>query len=101
MFTIDDVKVVLPAHGLKFHDLAGRSKEIIEHHHGRLDTLTEAAVNAPENELTIPEYSKHLFKPRSWGTMADSETFAHLEHLRQTGKASARTVDGELRYRLK
>ena len=100
MYTFEDVKVVLPAHGLVFHDLPGRSREIIEHHHERLQTLTDAAVHAPENELTVPDYSKHLFKPRSWGTMADSETFAHLEHLRQNGKATTRTVDGQLRYRL-
>jgi hypothetical protein len=32
--------------------------------------------------------------------MADSETFAHLEHLRQLGRATARTVADELRYRI-
>ncbi len=100
MHTFDDVKVVLPAHGLEFHDLAGRSTEIIDHHHERLDTLVNAAAQAAENELTVPEYSKHLFKQRSWGPMADSETFAHLEHLRQSGRATARPVAGELRYRI-
>ena len=100
MYTIEDVKVVLPAHGLEFHDLPGRSKEIIDHHDERLATLADAAVHAFENELTVPEYSKHLFKPRSWGVMADSETFAHLEHLRQQGKATTRTVEQQLRYRI-
>lgn len=100
LFTFDDVSVVLPAHGLEFRDLAGRTKAIIEHHDGRLETLTNAGAQAPENELTVPEYSKHLFKPHAWGTMADSETFAHLEYLRQKGKATARPVDGELRYRM-
>lgn len=100
MHTFDTVKVVLPAHGLEFHDLPGRSTEIIDHHHERLQTLTEAAANAPEHELTVPEYSKYLFKPRSWGPMADSETFAHLEYLRQQGRATARAADGELRYRI-
>ncbi len=100
MHTFDGVKVVLPAHGLEFHDLSGRAGEIVDHHHERLATLTKAALEAPDNELTVPEYSKHLFKPRSWGPMADSETFAHLEYLRQTDRASARSVDGELRYRI-
>lgn len=100
MYTFDDVKVVLPAHGLVFHDLAGRSKEIYEHHQERFATLTNAAIHAPENELTVPDFSKHLFKPRSWGPMADSETFAHLEYLRQHGKATTRAVEGELRYRI-
>jgi glyoxylase-like metal-dependent hydrolase (beta-lactamase superfamily II) len=100
MHTFDEVKVVLPAHGLEFHDLPGRSTEIKEHHDLRLTTLVDTAAHAPENELTVPEYSKHLYKPRSWGPMADSETFAHLEHLRQLGKATTRVVDGELRYRI-
>jgi glyoxylase-like metal-dependent hydrolase (beta-lactamase superfamily II) len=100
MTTFEGVKTVLPAHGLVFSDLAGRSTEIIEHHHERLHTLTEAAVSSSDNELTVPEYSKHLFKPRSWGPMADSETFAHLEYLRQTGKATTREVEGALRYRI-
>lgn len=100
MHTFDTVKVVLPAHGLEFGDLSGRSTEIKEHHDERLATLVEAGRHAPDNELTVPEYSKHLFKPRSWGPMADSETFAHLEHLRQLGKATARPIDGELRYRI-
>lgn len=95
-----EVRVVLPAHGLEFHDLAGRAGDIIDHHHDRLSILTNAAAHAVENELTVPEYSQHLFKPHAWGTMADSETFAHLEHLRQTGKAEARPVNGELRYRI-
>jgi glyoxylase-like metal-dependent hydrolase (beta-lactamase superfamily II) len=100
MYAFDDVKVVLPAHGLVFNDLPGRTKEIIEHHDQRLATLTHAATQAPENELTVPEYSMHLFKPHAWGTMADSETFAHLEHLRQVGRATARAVGDQLRYRI-
>jgi hypothetical protein len=30
--------------------------------------------------------------------MADSETYAHLEHLRLGGQAEVRTVDGRLEY---
>lgn len=79
METFSGVRNVLPAHGLVFHDLRKRSKEIAAHHDGRLATLTEAAAHALQHELTVPEYSTHLFKPHAWGTMADSETFAHLE----------------------
>ncbi len=100
MYTFQDVKVVLPAHGLHFQDLGGRAKAIIEHHDQRLTTLAEAASFAPENELTVPDYSRHLFKPHSWGTMADSETFAHLEYLHQQGRATVRIAEGQLRYRI-
>jgi hypothetical protein len=33
---------------------------------------------------------KQLFKERSWGSMAESETYAHLEHLRLLGDAERR-----------
>jgi glyoxylase-like metal-dependent hydrolase (beta-lactamase superfamily II) len=99
MDEFDDVKVVLPAHGQHFGGLARRAKEIIEHHDERLTTLTNAAWHAPANELTVPEYSKALFKPRSWGPMADSETFAHLEHLRRSGDAERWDDHGVLMYR--
>ena len=100
MKTFEGVKTILPAHGLEFGDLPGRSQEIIDHHGERLCTLTHAAAETDGNELTVPEYSKRLFKPHAWGVMADSETFAHLEHLRQQGKAETRSVDGQLRYRI-
>jgi hypothetical protein len=32
--------------------------------------------------------------------MADSETYAHLEHLRHDGRAEREQVDGELRFRI-
>ena len=36
---------------------------------------------------TVREFSQQLFHQRSWGAMADSETYAHLEHLRLLGRA--------------
>jgi hypothetical protein len=35
----------------------------------------------------VQEYSQHLFRQRSWGAMAESETYAHLEHMRIAGRA--------------
>jgi hypothetical protein len=32
--------------------------------------------------------------------MAESETYAHLEHLRQSGEVVSHDQDGTLRYRL-
>jgi hypothetical protein len=40
---------------------------------------------------------KKLFKQRSWGGMAESETYAHLEHLRLMGSAERHT-DGENQF---
>jgi glyoxylase-like metal-dependent hydrolase (beta-lactamase superfamily II) len=94
----DGVTLALPAHGHPFEDLAGRTKEIRLHHEERLDVCREAAADLGTG--TVEDFTKRLFKQRSWGPMADSETYAHLEHLRVTGEAEARFEDGNLRYRL-
>jgi hypothetical protein len=42
-----------------------------------------------------------LFRERSWGGMAESETYAHLEHLRILGEAGVhRRADGKLIYEI-
>ena len=47
----------------------------------------------------VQAFSRRLFKPRSWGGMAESETYAHLEHLRHRGGAEAhRNSAGYLIY---
>lgn len=95
---IDGVRTVLPAHGMPFDDLAGRVDEIIDHHHDRLELL--AGIADELGEAPVVEYSQRLFRPRSWGPMADSETYAHLEHLRLDGRmATARDEDGLVTYR--
>jgi glyoxylase-like metal-dependent hydrolase (beta-lactamase superfamily II) len=91
-----DVDLVLPAHGLEFADLAGRAQAIRHHHEERLQKLRDAS--AELGWATVPQYSTHLFPPRSLGQMADSETYAHLEHLRLTGEARVRDDGPELLY---
>jgi glyoxylase-like metal-dependent hydrolase (beta-lactamase superfamily II) len=80
-----ETSVVLPAHGQPFDDLAGRANAIHRHHLERLDTLRHAAdeIGGPAR---VQELSTHLFSARAQGPMADSETFAHLEHLRRAGE---------------
>ena len=96
---LDGVTRVLPAHGHPFDDLTARVKDIHRHHEERLAKLSEAAERL--GEAPVEELSKHLFRQRSWGPMADSETYAHLEHLRLGGKASRREEDGRLLYSLR
>ena len=94
---LEGVTLTLPAHGHPFSDLTGRTNSIITHHEERLDVLRDAAdelVDAP-----VEAYMKVLFKQRSWGNMAASETYAHLEHLEVAGEASRRhDADGLMRY---
>ncbi len=93
----DRTTTVLPAHGNPFADLGARVEAIKRHHFERLDILRDvsAGIGRP---TTVMEFSKHLFSARAQGAMADSETFAHLEHLRLAGEATVRRVDGLLEY---
>jgi glyoxylase-like metal-dependent hydrolase (beta-lactamase superfamily II) len=97
------VQTVLPAHGHPFDDLLGRTKSIHEHHLERLQRLRDyaAELDRPEGWASVVDFSRGLFQERNWGPMAESETWAHLEHLRLTGEAEQRWgADGLLEYRL-
>jgi glyoxylase-like metal-dependent hydrolase (beta-lactamase superfamily II) len=96
MKTFDKVTTVLPAHGLEFGDLAGRAEDIKRHHHERLEQLRTASGEIGQG--TVHDYMKLLFAERSWGSMAESETYAHLEHLRLSGEAEVDETGDQLRY---
>ena len=85
---IADVKQVLPAHGHPFPDLRERTRAIKRHHDERLDKVK--AIGRDIGPATVGAFSRRLFQPRSWGAMAESETYAHLEHLRIAGEAERR-----------
>ncbi len=98
MADMANVSIALPAHGQPFEDLRGRAEHIIEHHEERLDVIREALPTLPNG--SVEDFMRVLFKERSWGEMAESETYAHLEHLRERGELE-RTFDAGLaRYRL-
>jgi len=93
-----EVSLVLPAHGHPFTDLVGRADDIIGHHEERLQVIREAGLelgNAP-----VEDYMRRLFKERSWGDMAASETYAHLEHLRGLGQATQSEKAGLKTYQI-
>jgi glyoxylase-like metal-dependent hydrolase (beta-lactamase superfamily II) len=94
---ISDVELALPAHGHPFGDVKGRAQAIKEHHYERLDEIRDIAQDLGRSDVNA--FMKRLFKERSWGDMAESETYAHLEHLRLEGKAEAHRNDkGRLVY---
>jgi glyoxylase-like metal-dependent hydrolase (beta-lactamase superfamily II) len=88
---------VLPAHGHPFTDVAGRVDAILSHHEERLETIRKAGDDLGEG--TVESFMQRLFKERSWGDMAASETYAHLEHLRILGMATRDEVAGQAMYR--
>ena len=97
MVALEGVEIVLPAHGQPFTDLSGRASDIKRHHEERLDRLRSASAELGR-PATVTELSHRLFNPRAWGPMADSETYAHLEHLRRSGQATSLADDGVLLY---
>lgn len=95
---LEQVDQVLPAHGHPFGNLAERCVEIKGHHDERLEKLRSIS-QAFGGPATVEAFSRKLFKPRSWGSMAESETFAHLEHLRIAGLAErSRDPQGKFLY---
>lgn len=71
----------LPAHGDSFDNLEARAKDIVGHHHDRLDQIMELAGSA----RTTADYARVMYPERLWGYLADSETYAHLAHLEYRG----------------
>ena len=93
---LDGVTTVLPAHGHPFSNLSGRVDEMKVHHDERLEQIHGLSGEAGWSD--VEELSHRLFQPRSWGSMAESETYAHLEYLRLRDRADVRDVDGKLEY---
>jgi glyoxylase-like metal-dependent hydrolase (beta-lactamase superfamily II) len=97
MKELPGVTNVLPAHGHPFTDVVGRVDAILGHHEERLETIRGAGDDLGSG--TVESFMQRLFKERSWGDMAASETYAHLEHLRILGLATRDEVAGQTMYR--
>lgn len=96
---MSDVSLALPAHGHPFTDLPGRAQSIKQHHFERLQEIRKIADDLGPAEVN--HFMQRMFRERSWGEMAESETYAHLEHLRLEGNATARrNKKGRLIYEL-
>lgn len=91
---LDGVALGLPAHGHPFDDVPGRVEAIKEHHHERMEQLRD--VSLALGPATVSDLCHEVFPQRHWGVMAESETFAHLEHLVLAGDAE-RWRDGQNR----
>ena len=96
--SLTDVKRALPAHGHPFEDVPGRVEAIKKHHAERIEVLREAVGQL--GPATVEALSHELFRKAHWGPMAESETYAHLEHLRLLGEAARSNRDGLAYYQL-
>jgi glyoxylase-like metal-dependent hydrolase (beta-lactamase superfamily II) len=82
------IRLALPAHGGPVTDVPKRVTEIRAHHGERLDQLVE--ISDRLGWASVEDLSHEMFRPRSWGSMAESEAYAHIEHLRLQGRAERR-----------
>jgi glyoxylase-like metal-dependent hydrolase (beta-lactamase superfamily II) len=95
---LDGVKLGLPAHGHPFDDVPGRVAAIKEHHHERMELLRAASEGL--GPATVQQLSREIFPRKHWGVMAESETFAHLEHMVLAGEAERWESGDDLLYRV-
>ncbi len=90
------VRLGLPAHGHPFDDVAGRVDAIKRHHEERMGLLRSTSLAL--GPATVQQLSHEIFPPKHWGVMAESETFAHLEHMVLAGEAERRRQGDQLLY---
>lgn len=95
---LEGIQLGLPAHGHPFDDVPGRVDAIKRHHEERMEQLRQ--VSHALGPATVVALSHEIFPPKHWGVMAESETFAHLEHLVLGGQAERWEEHGRLLYRL-
>jgi len=92
--------IVLPGHGEPFTDLAGRTREITQHHAEREMQILSLIEEQPQHAYQI---ALQLFGPRMKNNeakrMAVAETLSHLEHLRIAAQVEQHhTKDGGILY---
>jgi hypothetical protein len=63
-----------------------------------MELLRQASLSL--GPASVQQLSREVFPKRHWGVMAESETFAHLEHLAHAGEAERWRQDGALMYRV-
>ena len=92
--------IVLPGHGEPFIDLAGRTKEILEHHKQREMQILTLLADRPQHAYQV---AQQLFGRRMQNNeaqrMAMAETLSHLEYLRIAGQLEQNhATDGLILY---
>ena len=91
-------RLALPGHGDPIGDPAGRAREIVQHHHERLDETEAALRGGPRGgyELSHVLFSGELGPAQR--RFAVAETLSHLERLVLEGRAVRGGDDGYVTY---
>ena len=94
---LGSVHTALPAHGHPFDGLGERVNALKRHHGRRLDALRRAL--SPGREATVGELTAELFPAPHVSPLAESEVYAHLQHLCRQGVVHERRHGDVLLYR--
>jgi glyoxylase-like metal-dependent hydrolase (beta-lactamase superfamily II) len=91
-------ELVLPGHGDLISDPPSRAREIIEHHHRRLDETAAALAEEPRSgyDVSLALFGDDL--DASGRRFALAETLAHLERLVRVGRAARTGDDSAVSY---
>jgi glyoxylase-like metal-dependent hydrolase (beta-lactamase superfamily II) len=83
-----DLRVVYPGHGDPIEDPAARAREIIEHHHRRLDVVAAALGDEPRSGFDVSHavFGDNLSPQQR--RFAVAEALSHLERLVRDGRAA-------------
>jgi glyoxylase-like metal-dependent hydrolase (beta-lactamase superfamily II) len=99
--TLPDDVLVLPGHGVPFHGVKARIKQLSDHHEERCQMIAEACRQQPKSsaELVPVVFHKHKLDAHQTG-FAAGELIAHVNYmLAQTRLTQTLGPDGILRFK--
>jgi glyoxylase-like metal-dependent hydrolase (beta-lactamase superfamily II) len=90
--------LALPGHGDPIDDPAARARQIVQHHHRRLDVTAAALADGPRTgfEVSVALFGEHL--DAGDRRFALAEALAHLERLVREGRAARHGDGGTVSY---
>jgi glyoxylase-like metal-dependent hydrolase (beta-lactamase superfamily II) len=90
--------LALPGHGDPIDDPAARARQIVQHHHRRLDATVEALAGGPRTgfDVSVALFGEHL--DAGDRRFALAEALAHLERLVREGRAARHGDGGTVSY---
>jgi glyoxylase-like metal-dependent hydrolase (beta-lactamase superfamily II) len=91
-------RIVYPGHGEPIEDAASRARELIEHHHVRLDETAAALGAEPRSgyDASLSLFGRELAPTQR--RFAVAETLSHLERLVRAGRAARGGDDRAVTY---
>ncbi len=97
---LDEIGLVLPAHGQAIRDLKGRAAFLREHHRDRLK-LTYDACRVPRSVwdiATMSDYFDTYVDPKKFNYLAGLETLVHVEMLNMVRGVERTHIQDEVHY---